>query len=194
MTAGFWLVGAMSISALPPFNGFVSEWLLFQAVLTGPSFPEPVLRFLSPAVGAMLALAAALAAACFVRAFGIAFLGRARAPAAATAHEAPRAQLFAMGLLACLCLAGGLFGALIAPLIQPLLIAFAGGPLPGAGTGPTLFSLVAFSSERSTYDAPTVAAFLLASGFLTTGSCIAYRTAKRDGRRHGTAAFQTHRH
>jgi hydrogenase-4 component B len=167
-TAAFWLIGAMSISALPPFNGFVSEWLLFQAVLTGPSFPEPLLRFLSPAVGAMLALAAALAAACFVRAFGIVFLGRARAPASADAHDAPRAQLAAMGLLAGLCLAGGLFGALIVPLIQPILLAFAGAALPAAGTGPTPFSLVAFSAERATYDAPTVAAFLLASGFLTT--------------------------
>ncbi len=66
-TAALFLVGTMSICALPPFNGFISEWLLFQSVLSGPSFPEPVLRFLSPAVGAMLALAAALAAACFVR-------------------------------------------------------------------------------------------------------------------------------
>ena len=57
VTAAFWLIGAMSISALPPFNGFVSEWLLFQAVLAGPAFPEPILRFMSPAVGAMLALA-----------------------------------------------------------------------------------------------------------------------------------------
>ena len=56
--AFFWLVGALSISALPPLNGFVSEWLLFQAVLAGPGFPEPILRFLSPAIGAMLALAA----------------------------------------------------------------------------------------------------------------------------------------
>ncbi len=88
-TAFYWLIGALAISALPPLNGFVSEWLLFQAVLAGPAFPEPLLRFLSPVLGAMLALAAGLAAACFVRAFGTAFLGRPRSQAAAEAHEVP---------------------------------------------------------------------------------------------------------
>src|SRR5881394_154430 len=66
-TAIFFLVGALAISALPPLNGFVSEWLLFQAVLAGPTLPQASLHFSAPAIGAMLALAAALAAACFVR-------------------------------------------------------------------------------------------------------------------------------
>ena len=168
VTAALWLVGAMSISALPPFNGFVSEWLLFQAVLAGPSFPEPVLRFMSPAVGAMLALAAALAAACFVRAFGSVFLGRPRSPAAAAADETTRPQLVAMALLAGLCLLGGLFGSIAVSAVQPLLQSLAGAPLPGAGAGPTPFSLVAFNAARSTYDAPVIAVFLLISGILTT--------------------------
>jgi hydrogenase-4 component B len=167
ITAAFWLVGAMSISALPPFNGFVSEWLLFQAVLAGPAFPEPILRFMSPAVGAMLALAAALAAACFVRAFGIVYLGRPRTAAAAEAHETARPQQVAMALLAGLCLLGGLFGGVMVSAIQPLLQMLAGAPLPAAGTGPTPFSLVAFDAARSIYDAPTIAIFLLISGTLT---------------------------
>jgi hydrogenase-4 component B len=166
VTAALGLVGVMSIAALPPFNGFVSEWLLFQAVLAGPGFPEPVLRFMSPAVGAMLALAAALAAACFVRAFGIVYLGRPRSTAAAEAHETSQGQLTAMALLAGLCLAGGLFGGVAAAAIQPLLQMLAGAPLPGAGTGPTPFSLVAFNAARSIYDAPTIAIFLLISGTL----------------------------
>ena len=74
---------ASAISALPPFNGFVSEWLTFQAILLSPALPQWVLKFLVPAVGAMLALSAALAAACFVKAFGMTFLGRPRTPAAA---------------------------------------------------------------------------------------------------------------
>ncbi len=114
-TSFYWLIGALSISALPPLNGFVSEWLLFQAVLVGPVFPEPILRFLSPVVGAMLALAAGLAAACFVRAFGTVFLGRPRSPEAETAHEAPFAQTAAIGLLAVFCVLGGLFGGFTAP-------------------------------------------------------------------------------
>ncbi|MGO9361176.1 MAG: proton-conducting transporter membrane subunit, partial [Xanthobacteraceae bacterium] len=59
------LVGCVAISALPPFNGFVSEWLVFQAILQSPSLPQWLLKIMVPAIGALLALAAALAAACF---------------------------------------------------------------------------------------------------------------------------------
>ena len=96
VTSACFLVGAAAISALPPLNGFVSEWLLFQAVLVSPGLPEGILRFLAPAVGAMMALAAALAAACFVRAYGITFLGRPRSEAARAAHEVDRFSLAAM--------------------------------------------------------------------------------------------------
>ena len=82
-TAFVFLVGCVAISALPPLNGFVSEWLTFQAILLSPQLPSWGLKFLVPAVGALLALSAALAAACFVKAFGVSFLGRARTPAAA---------------------------------------------------------------------------------------------------------------
>ena len=81
-TALAFLIGAAAISALPPLNGFVSEWLTFQAILISPELPQWLLKFLVPAIGAALALSAALAAACFVKAFGITFLGRARSPAA----------------------------------------------------------------------------------------------------------------
>lgn len=180
-TAAFFLAGVMSICALPPFNGFVSEWLLFQSVLAGPNFQEPVLRFLSPAVGALLALAAALAAACFVRVFGVVFLGRPRSGDAAQAHEPPRVQLWAMGLLAVMCLFGGLFSGLIVGLIQPLLAKLAGVQMPGVGAGPTPLSLVAFDARRATYDAATIAIFLLISGTLTT--LIIHRVSERRTRR-----------
>ena len=81
-TAFVFLVGSVAISALPPLNGFVSEWLTFQAILLSPQLPSWGLKLLVPTVGALLALSAALAAACFVRAFGITFLGRPRAKAA----------------------------------------------------------------------------------------------------------------
>jgi hydrogenase-4 component B len=159
-TAFYWLIGALSISALPPLNGFVSEWLLFQAVLVGPVFPEPILRFLSPLVGGMLALAAGLAAACFVRAFGTVFLGRPRSPEAAAAHEAPFPQTAALGLLAVFCVLGGLFGGFTAYAIGPLLTSLAGASLMKLGEGPTPFSLIAFDEARSIYDAPTIAFFV----------------------------------
>jgi formate hydrogenlyase subunit 3/multisubunit Na+/H+ antiporter MnhD subunit len=72
-TAFLFLVGCVAISALPPLNGFVSEWLTFQAILLSPDIPNWGLKFLVPAVGAILALSAALAAACFVKAFGVSF-------------------------------------------------------------------------------------------------------------------------
>src|SRR5207247_5670135 len=86
-TAFVFLVGSAAISALPPFNGFVSEWLTFQAILLSPALPQWLLKFLVPAVGALLALSAALAAACFVKAFGITFLGRPRTKVARDAVE-----------------------------------------------------------------------------------------------------------
>src|SRR5438046_2351422 len=85
-TALFFLVGAAAISALPPLNGFVSEWVVFQALLGGSAIPQPEIAVLMPIAVAMLALASGLAAACFVKAFGITFLGIARS------HEAPEAH------------------------------------------------------------------------------------------------------
>ena len=107
-TAFVFLVGCVAISALPPLNGFVSEWLTFQAILLSPQLPPWGLKFLVPAVGALLALSAALAAACFVKAFGVSFLGRPRTPAAANAQETDSISLAAMFFLAALCLVAGI--------------------------------------------------------------------------------------
>src|SRR6266446_2460220 len=97
-TGFVFLVGCAAISALPPLNGFVSEWLTFQAILLSPQLPSWGLKILVPAVGALLALSAALAAACFVKAFGVTFLGRARTPAAARAQETDAFSRAAMGV------------------------------------------------------------------------------------------------
>ena len=88
MTGALMLVGAAALAALPPLNGFASEWLVFQAILR----PARNCRWRGCASwcrrsARLLALVAALAAACFVRAYGIAFLGRPRSPEAASAHE-----------------------------------------------------------------------------------------------------------
>ena len=86
-TAFVFLVGCAAISALPPLNGFVSEWLILQAILLSPDLPQWALRLMVPAVGATLALAATLAGACFVRLYGVAFLGRPRSRLAAEARR-----------------------------------------------------------------------------------------------------------
>jgi hydrogenase-4 component B len=110
-TAGFFLLGAAAISALPPLNGFVSEWLVYQALLQGFSTTESLVRLIFPIGGAMLALTSALAAACFVKAFGITFLAQPRSDAAANAHEASPSMLVGQALLAFPCVVLGLFPA-----------------------------------------------------------------------------------
>ena len=108
-TALFFLAGAAAISGLPLLNGFVSEWLLFQALLFGFHLSsEALVRFLVPVAGALLALTAALAAACFVKAFGITFLALPRGEGAEKARESPWLMLAPQAFLAAACVALGL--------------------------------------------------------------------------------------
>src|SRR5206468_3498861 len=102
-TAFYFLVGAVAISALPPLNGFVSEWLTYQALLQGFGTTDSLMRLIFPLSGAMLALTGALAAACFVKAFGITFLGQARSENAAQARDVAPTMRFGMGVLAGAC-------------------------------------------------------------------------------------------
>jgi formate hydrogenlyase subunit 3/multisubunit Na+/H+ antiporter MnhD subunit len=116
-TAATFLVGAVAIAGLPPLNGFVGEWLVFQALLQAFRVPRPGLdaAFLL-ALGA-LALTTGLAVACFVRAFGIAFLALPRTRPAAEAREVGRAMRIPLVALAAACPAL----ALGAPWLVPLL-------------------------------------------------------------------------
>ena len=114
------LVAAMAIAALPPLNGFASEWLLLQAILLSPALPQFGLKLAVPAVGAMVALAAAFAAACFVRLYGIGYLGRARSSGACAAREADGFSRAAMIVLAGLCVILGVLPSLVLTLIAPV--------------------------------------------------------------------------
>ncbi|HXH72097.1 MAG TPA: proton-conducting transporter membrane subunit, partial [Mariprofundaceae bacterium] len=118
VTAVLVLAGCIAISALPPFNGFVSEWLTFQTALLTPKLGGSLLTAIVPFSAAMLALAAALAAAAFVKVFGIAFLGTPRSEAAANAHEVDRWMQAGMAIPAVLCLLLGLLPVLVVPLID----------------------------------------------------------------------------
>lgn len=102
------LVGAIAIAGLPPLNGFISEWLTYQALLLGFAATPGLVRLIHPLSAALLALTGALAAACFVRVVGTSFLALPRSAAAAEAHEAPPAMLIPQASLAVLCLALGL--------------------------------------------------------------------------------------
>jgi hydrogenase-4 component B len=119
-TAFFFLVGAVAISALPPLNGFVSEWLTYQSLLQGFGTTDSLLRLMFPIGGALLALTGALAAACFVKAFGITFLAQPRSKAAAQAHEAPLTMLLGQGVLVAACVFLGLFPTVFLRVLDPL--------------------------------------------------------------------------
>ncbi len=129
-TAFFFLMGAVAISALPPLNGFVSEWLTYQSLLQGFGTTESLVKLMFPLGGAMLALTGALAAACFVKAFGITFLAQPRSEHAAHAREASPTMLFGMGLLTAACVFLGLFPTTFLTLFGPLTQQLVGQPLP----------------------------------------------------------------
>lgn len=116
-TAALFLVGAMATAALPPFNGFVSEWLTFQALLLSFQIPDVTVNLAFAIAIAALALTAGLAAAAFVKAFGISFLALPRSEHAASAHEVDGWMRGGMALLAVMCLLLG-----VAPFValQPL--------------------------------------------------------------------------
>jgi hydrogenase-4 component B len=125
-TAVFFLVGACAISGLPPLNGFASEWLVFQALLGGATIPRPEVAVVMPVAVAMLALTSGLAAACFVKAFGITFLAIPRSQEAAQAHEAPRSMLAGMAALMAACVGLGLAPFAVVPILGASLAGFEG--------------------------------------------------------------------
>jgi hydrogenase-4 component B len=130
-TALFFLVGAAAISALPPLNGFVSEWLTYQSLLQGFGTTESLIRLMFPISGALLALTGALAAACFVKAFGITFLAQPRSESARQAQEGSRTMLLGQGILTCACVFLGLFPMLLLRLLDPVTQQLTGEQLSG---------------------------------------------------------------
>ncbi len=131
-TGLFVLIGSLALSSLPPLNGFASEWLTFQAALQSWSLQDGILRSLIPITAAMLALTGALAAACFVRAYGIAFLGLARGRSARRARETGFGMRAALALLATLCVLIGLSPTTVVRWIQDIPRELFGAGLPHA--------------------------------------------------------------
>jgi hydrogenase-4 component B len=165
-TAFCFLVGCVAISALPPLNGFVSEWLTFQAILLSPDLPQWGLKFAVPAVGALLALSAALAAACFVKAFGVTFLGRPRTPVAAEAQETDRWSLAAMFAFAALCLIAGVLPGGVIDGLAPAVHQLVGGRMPVQSASAWL-SIVPIAESRSSYNGLLVFVFVTLAASLT---------------------------
>ncbi len=180
VTAVVVLVGSVAIAALPPFNGFASEWLLLQAILLSPELGDWGLKVMVPAVGAMLALAAALAAACFVKAYGITFLGRPRSSASTGALEVDRLSLAAMIGLAALCLLAGILPGLVIDALSPVATSLLDRAMPTQHALAWL-TIVPIAESRSSYNGLLVFLFILASSWLMAWAI--HRFASRNLRR-----------
>ncbi|MGD8936470.1 MAG: hydrogenase 4 subunit B [Thiogranum sp.] len=154
-TGLFFLVGCISISALPPFNGFVSEWLTFQTALQVPSLESGVLRAVIPLAAAALALTGALAAACFVKVYGTAFLGQARTRRVRRSSEAGRGMLLGQAMLALACLLSGIFPTLAIDAMANVTRSLTGQVLPAATAKGWLW-LTPISADTASYSAPLV--------------------------------------
>ncbi len=155
-TSMLFLVGCMSISSLPLFNGFVSEWLAFQTALQVDVLDNGVLRSLIPVAAAALALTAALAAACFVKVFGLIFLGQPRSHHSDKAHEIQdKGMLAGSTLLAGLCFLFGIFPGLIITLINGVAGQLLGETLPNDAALGWLW-LAPVSAKQASYAPPLV--------------------------------------
>ena len=184
-TALCFLVGSTAIAALPPLNGFASEWMIFQSLLAGAAIPYPLMAAMMAIAAGTLALTGGLAAVCFVKAFGIPFLAMPRTAAAEEAREVPRTMRLGMGLLASACVLLGVLPFAAAPILSR---AFFG--MPGLSDTPAAFrlGLVMEAGAGASAISPTALALcLLAAGgaiplaFRLAGSSRALRRAETWG-------------
>ncbi|HEY8393455.1 MAG TPA: hydrogenase 4 subunit B [Thermaerobacter sp.] len=147
-TAAAFLTGAMAISAIPPLNGFVSEWFVYQSLFAAGASDSPLVKGVAPLAAAILALAGALAAMAFVKAFGITFTGPARGERARQASEVPGAMVAGMVVLAAGCAVLGLGAPAVGPYLAraastvveaaPITIRAGLAVVPGAAAGPVI--------------------------------------------------------
>ena len=154
-TGLFFLIGTLSISALPPFNGFASEWLTFQTALQAAVLQSGVLRIAVPVSAAVLALTGALGAAAFVKVYGVAFLGQPRSRHARHPRKTEPGMRLAQGWLALLCLAAGILPAWLLQSMDTIPRMLLGGGLPSATSRGWLW-LTPVSPQVASYSAPLV--------------------------------------
>jgi len=133
LTALGFLAGTLSIAALPPFNGFVSEWLTLQTMLRSAELSSTAAKIVFALCGAGLALTAALAVTCFVKVFAMSFLGMRRLDENQKVSEAKSGTLAPMAILAALCLAFGVLPTYVIPALDT-----ATSPLAGASAADAL--------------------------------------------------------
>ena len=159
------LVGVFASSGLPPFSGFVAEWLLLQSFLFTPGLPDPFLNMLIPVVAAVIALVAALAGYAMVKFFGVIFLGQPREEKLKEAHDAGLWEKIGMLWLAGWCIALGLFPHFLIGLIDTVTISLVGAGLGRPATAASWLFLAPSSIERASF-APLLFLLGIAAGCL----------------------------
>jgi hydrogenase-4 component B len=162
--AVYFLVGSLAISALPPLNGFVSEWLTFQASLQAPALESSVLRSLVPIVAAVLALSGALTGMCFVKVYGIAFLGQHRHALAHVPRDATAWERAGMAWLAAACFALGLLPVFMLEYLNEVSRSLTGATLPPEALRSGWLWLTPTSAAQASYS-PLVFVLVIAAGF-----------------------------
>lgn len=137
-TAGAFLIGCLAISAMPPLNGFVSEWYTYQSLFSLTRVDAIIPRLAGPIAIVMLAITGALAAMCFVKVYGISFCGNARSEKAEHAREVPWPMVTAMCLLALFCVLAGVGASVVAPHLLLIAQSLTGAETLAVAEGATL--------------------------------------------------------
>ncbi|MBK5960046.1 hydrogenase 4 subunit B [Rhodoplanes elegans] len=174
------LVGALAISAIPPLNGFVSEWFTYQALFAAALDGTFLVKFATPIAATMLALTGALAVMCFVKAYGVIFSGAPRSRHAEHAREVPAAMVIGMVVLAAACVALGLAAPLVAPVIGGVAAATLHMPVAVLADGALV---VPGDPARAVLSTPLIALLLIAAAVLPLALMAAWSAARAGVRR-----------
>jgi hydrogenase-4 component B len=181
-TAWLFLIGAVAISALPPLNGFVSEWMTFQGLVLGGAQLGGGAGLAAVVAAAALALTGGLAAACFVKAFGVTFLGRPRSAHAADAVEVAPGMRAGMILLAAVCVVVGVVPGHVMSLLDAPVVRLLGGAGPSVLVtvrGPLVLSAYAEAGSGTALSMTAAAGLFAALALLVWGISVWPRAAAR---------------
>ena len=173
-TGAFFLIGAVSIAALPPTNGFVSEWLVFQSLFLSFQLPSIFLKLILPLAAAMLALTGVLALACFAKAFGISFLALPRSTHARHAAEVPVSMRAGMALLALVCIVLGLAPMVVVPLLDRVVAPFVNVSIESKVLALDGWALAPVNTDFSSLSPPVLALLLVVLSLLALGLVVAF--------------------
>lgn len=170
-TTALFAIGALGAAALPLGNGFVSEWLLLQALVHAVPSGGIVTAVAMPLAVAVVALTAGLAVATFVKALGVGFFARPRSSGAESARESPALMLIAMAVAAAGCVALALAPTVLGQALKRMVATATRTPAPLAGA--TTLRLDHIGSSLS----PLWIAAALAGGLLATVTMIRIASA-----------------